>query len=251
MPHIQEQRRSCIKMVGGAQSCYYQTPYLPETLRGHKQNLMYTRTQRKGHWSTQETEPDLPECLSFSCGGVGQQWPATGTGVLAAAVLGGTTCGIHPLGGGHHEPYQVGDPQTGGQLYQRSSHTIAKILGSTIDFPTWGSGNGTENPQEIWLWRSEGFDYRTSRGLGKQTLGGYKQNLVHTRTQGKGSVAPQETEPDLPVSVLESPVESWVDSGLLWGQGHWQQQSCEARSVGISPLEGGCHSPTTEPIALP
>ena len=45
------------------------------------------------------------ECLSFSYGGVGQQWPATGTGVLAAAVLGGTTCGIRPLGGGHHEPY--------------------------------------------------------------------------------------------------------------------------------------------------
>ena len=30
----------------------------------------------------------------------------------------------------------------------------------------------------------------------------------------------QETEPDLPVSVQESPVEVWVDSGLSWGQGH-------------------------------
>ena len=74
---------------------------------------------------------------------------------------------------------------------------------------------------------------------------------MHTRTQGKGSVTPQETEPDLPVSVLESPVEVWVDSGLLQGQGHWQQQSWEAWCVGISPLEGGHHSPTTEPIALP
>ena len=44
--------------------------------------------------------------------------------------------------------------------------------------PTWGSGKGTENPQWIWLWRPVGFDYRTSTGLGKQTLRGHKQNLV-------------------------------------------------------------------------
>ena len=59
-----------------------------------------------------------------------------------------------------------------------------------------------------------GFDYRTSTGLGKQTHGGHKENLVCTRTQEKGAVTPQETEPELPVSVQESPVEAWVDSGL-------------------------------------
>ena len=65
-----------------------------------------------------------------------------------------------------------------------------------------------------------GFDYRTSTGLGKQTLGGYKQNLVHTRTQEKGAVTPQETDPDLRMSVQEYPVEVWVSGGLLegWGQ---------------------------------
>ena len=49
-----------------------------------------------------------------------------------------------------------------------------------------------------------GFDYRIYTGLGKQTLGGHKQNLVHTRTQEKGAVTPPETDPDLPVSVPES-----------------------------------------------
>ena len=53
-----------------------------------------------------------------------------------------------------------------------------------------------------------------------ETLGGHKQNPVHTRTQEKGAVTPQETEPDLPVSVWESLAEVWVDSGLSWGQGH-------------------------------
>ena len=33
-----------------------------------------------------ETEPDMP--LSVSCGGIGQQWPATGAGALGAAELG-------------------------------------------------------------------------------------------------------------------------------------------------------------------
>ena len=51
-------------------------------------------------------------------------------------------------------------------------------------------------------------------------LGGHKQNLVSTRTQEKGAVTTQETDPDLPVSVQESLAEVWVSSGLLQGQGH-------------------------------
>ena len=69
-------------------------------------------------------------------------------------------------------------------------------------------------------------------GLGKQTLGGHKQNLVCTRTQEKGAVTPQETDPDLPVSVQEFPVEMWVSGGLLQGWGH----SCSSACMG--PLEG-------------
>ena len=65
-----------------------------------------------------------------------------------------------------------------------------------------------------------GFDYRTYIGLGKQTLGGHKQNLVSTRTQEKGAVIPQETDPNLPVNVQESLVEAWVSGGLLMGQEH-------------------------------
>ena len=34
------------------------------------------------------------------------------------------------------------------------------------------------------------LDYRTSIGLGKQSLWEHKQNLVHTRTQEKGAVTP-------------------------------------------------------------
>ena len=34
---------------------------------------------------------------------------------------------------------------------------------------------------------------------------------MHTRIQEKGAVSPQETEPDLPMRVQESPAEAWVD----------------------------------------
>ena len=47
-----------------------------------------------------------------------------------------------------------------------------------------------------------------------------QQNLVCTRTQEKGAVTPQETDPDLPMSVQKSPVEAWVGGGLLQGCGH-------------------------------
>ena len=82
---------------------------------------------------------------------------------------------------------------------------------------------------------SSAFDYRTSTGLGKQTLRRHKQNLVHPRSQEKGAVSPQETDPDLPVSVQESWVEEWVNSGLLCSQGTEYNSAC------ISPFEGDCH----------
>ena len=48
-------------------------------------------------------------------------------------------------------------------------------------------------------------------------------------------MSPQETEPDLPVSVQESLVEAWVDSGLL------QYLGTEYNNAYMSPFEGGHH----------
>ena len=49
--------------------------------------------------------------------------------------------------------------------------------------------------------------------LEKQTLGGHKQNPGCTMTQDKEAVTTQESDSDFPVSVQESLVEAWVDSG--------------------------------------
>ena len=53
-----------------------------------------------------------------------------------------------------------------------------------------------------------------TRDGGNRLLEGTK-TLVCTRSQEKGAVTPQETDPDLPVSVQESPSDVWVSGGLL------------------------------------
>ena len=112
----------------------------------------------------------------------------------------------------------------------------------TTDFPTWGTGKGAETPPENLTLKAVRFDYRTYTRLGKQTLGGHRQNLVHIRTQEKGAMTPQETDPDLPVSVQESLEEAWVSSGLLQGGRHWVwqcevgTQSCQATENWIKDL---------------
>ena len=74
-----------------------------------------------------------------------------------------------------------------------------------------------------------GFDYTTYTGLGKQTLGGCRQNLVDTRIQKKGAVTPWETNPDLPVSVQESLEEAWVSSGSV----RWEHSPAKQQKIGL------------------
>ena len=76
-------------------------------------------------------------------------------------------------------------------------------------------------------------------------LGGLKQNCVPTRTQEEESVTPQDTEPDFPVRVQESPVEAWINSGCHGVRG------TEYNSPGISTFEGGRNYPVIRIIVWP
>ena len=69
-----------------------------------------------------------------------------------------------------------------------------------------------------------------------ESLGGYRQSLVCTKTQEKATTDLQGAEPDWPGSVCKSPVQVWADSGLLQGQTHWPHYSWEAPCAGISLL---------------
>ena len=79
--HIQRQRRSSSKMVGGAKLCLESNPIPTRDAQRAQINLMSTRTQNP-------TETELELCFSVSCRGTGQQWPAAGAGALGAADLG-------------------------------------------------------------------------------------------------------------------------------------------------------------------
>ena len=68
----------------------------------------------------------------------------------------------------------------------------------------------------------------------KQILGGHKQNLVH-QDPGKGSVTPQETDPDLPVSIQEFPAQVWVMVACCRNGG------TDYSSTGMRYFEGGHH----------
>ena len=78
--------------------------------------------------------------------------------------------------------------------------------------------------QQTWVWHKPSWrrspltppqSHQNLHRSGKQTLGGRKQNLVHTRTQEKGAMTPQETGPDLPVS-CECPGVSSGGMGWWW-----------------------------------
>ena len=62
-----------------------------------------------------------------------------------------------------------------------------------------------------------------------------QKNLVHTRTQDKGAVIPQETEPDLLVSVQDSLAKAWLTVAWCGIRG------TEYNSPHISLFEGGNH----------
>ena len=49
---------------------------------------------------------------------------------------------------------QVGDPQTGKQLYHRGSPTGVRVLSPTLGSPAWGPGIGRRSP------RAFGFEGR-------------------------------------------------------------------------------------------
>ena len=55
---------------------------------------------------------------------------------------------------------------------------------------------------------------------GYRLLESTNKTLFAPRTQEKEAMTPQETEPDLPENVQESPVKAWVNCGLLGSQRH-------------------------------
>ena len=74
IPHVQGQKRSLSKMVGGAKLCLESNPIPARNAQRVQTNLVCTRTQRP-HRDWAEL------CLSVSWGSMGHQWTAKGQGL--------------------------------------------------------------------------------------------------------------------------------------------------------------------------
>ena len=179
----------------------------------HK-TLVHTRTQGNKQWHPQETEPGLP----LSVWGMGQQWPAMGTGALAGADLGGAACGISSVGGvAISVTIELPSrwPTNWRTIIPKKFSHFCKNSRAQIDFPAWRFWQRDWEPLGNLTLKTSGIWLQNFHSTGKMTFGRHKQSLVCTRTQDKGAVTLQETEAGLPVSVQKSLVEVWVKSGAL------------------------------------
>ena len=69
----------------------------------------------------------------------------------------------------------------------------------------------------------------------QNALGGQKQNHAQTRNQEKGAVTPQETDPDLPVSIQEPQQRRELTVACC------SVGDTECSSACLGPFEGGKH----------
>ena len=95
----------------------------------------------------------------------------------------------------------------------RRPHRLSHICLWVFECLLWRYGSavaccrGRVLVQQTWVWHKHSWKRlslthhrlaRTYTRLGKQTLGGHKQNILHPRTYEKEAVTPKETNPDLP-----------------------------------------------------
>ena len=146
-----------------------------------------------------ERNSDLHRRLSQTCLGVfeGLLW-RRGSAVACRRDRGSGCsrpgrCGVQHKSSRRRSPlippqsHRADDAQTAEQLYQRSSCTVAKVLGPTAGFPAYGSSKGTENSQGAGLRTPREFDFGGQWDLitelpqdwGSRLLDGTNQNFAH------------------------------------------------------------------------
>ena len=126
------------------------TPYLPEMLRGLKQNLVCTRTQRPQRYCAR---PALSIQGSL-------QWHGSAVAChrdrdsgcsrpRRPSVWHKSSWRRSPVA--PPQSHRADNPQTGEQLYQRSSHTVTKVLGPTKISQPGDLAKGRRTPREFYL----------------------------------------------------------------------------------------------------
>ena len=102
--------------------------------------------------------------------------------------------------------------QTGSKLGKHSSrlHIVTQI------FQPEDLVKGLRTPKDFDLGGQWDLITELPQDWGNRFLEGTNKTCSHHDPE-EGAVSPKDTEPDLPMSVQESPMEAWVNSSLLWG----------------------------------
>ena len=98
--------------------------------------------------------------------------------------------------------HSKGDPQTGKSYTKDVLALWQKFCGSQQVSQPGGWAKGLRTAREIDL-KASGIRLQNFHKTGETNSWRTQQNLEHTRMQEKEAVTPQESEPDLPVSVPE------------------------------------------------
>ena len=103
--------------------------------------------------------------------------------------------------------------------------TVVKALNPTSGFPPGDPTKGLGIPKESDLAGQWDLTTRLPQDWGNQGLQSCRSQTKQnkTKTQRKGAMTPQETEPKLPASVGGPPVEARIGRSTPQGWGHWKQ----------------------------
>ena len=236
MPHVQGQRNPS-KTVGGAHLHLESNPIPTRDTQTAQANLMCTRTQGPhSDWGRTVFERLLWRCVSaVDChGDRGPGCSRLGYGISPLRVSLVAQLVKNPLtmeetwvwswvGKTPWRRKSLPTPVFWPGEYSPWRH---KVLDTTEQLSRHSRSRSPLSPP---------YSCQTLHRTRKKTLGGHKHNLVCTRTQEKGAVTPQETGPDLIVSVQESPLEVWLAVACCRVGGTEFSSEC------VGPFERGHH----------
>ena len=166
------------------------------------------------------------EYFSVSCGGTGQLWLPWGQGLWLQQTW--EAWGVSPI----IEPLSRKSTNWRTIITKKFSH-CCKSSRACNRFPNLGIWQRAWEPLGNLTLKTSGISLQNFHRTGKTDS--WRPQTKHCVHQDSGEKS-SDTTRDLPVSVWESPEAPWVDSGLLWGQGQWVQQSWHKSFWRRSPL---------------
>ena len=171
---LQRKRRRCNKMGRRGAVMLKSNPIPARDSWQAQPNLAHTRTQGKKQWPHKKLRQTclwVFEGFLWRCGSAVVCHGDRGTSSSSPGRHGMWQKSWRRLEEVAISPTIVqpgGWPTNWRTIIPREFLDFCEVSRPHLRLPNLRIGKGTGNPQEIWYWKSVGFDYRTSTGLGRQ-----------------------------------------------------------------------------------